>query len=716
MTDDKKKLPDIPAEAAAPIIAAAAKISGKAAGDLNLEQAIEILQGDNPNPLLNAYINNGAEKAAGALLDDLTDEQAAQLAEAAKNGTLQEALTAAAQELARQIQEGGTTAAGYSEQQERQIIETAAGIAGRSADDLTITEALEIMHSPAAADKLPLLLQGILSGGIFETVHETTADELNEVLQQQGLEPISGAEDQQPDGAEPVKKEAAADDSDDPLARAYIETNENGRHVIRIDPPEYDPTLDPESPEFDREKWEEYQRQASESLKAAAERMRETIAETMRPALAGIDIAGTVGRALAEQTAQVSKTITEAMRPALEMSAAIRQMQESLKGIVKTVAPTFTAMQEYFNSDAWRGIRDTLEMIAATAPAWLELAKEVEELTPYLEAEVKKREYEGKTIDDLLDDAATDDDGNPLETSLFMQALTAARAARDAAAAKEETPHATVKRAEIIEYPLDKPNSIIWNLLEKDTRGQISFNMAKYGSKQQIPAYYAINFDELGDDITITKRLLPFDKRVYIAVSALFNAGNNVITLSQIYYAMGNTGRPSANQLQKINDAVTKMTTARIFFENEQEAKKYKYPRFKYDGSLLPLERGTAIVNGQLADAAIHIFREPPLIAFAKQRNQITTVDVKLLQSPISKTDANLLIDDYLLERISKAKNGKARSCRILFKTLYAKAGIKTKKQEQRAPAKIEKYLNHYQQQEFITRYTMEKDGITVHW
>lgn len=546
MTDDKKKLPDIPAEAAAPIIAAAAKISGKAAGDLNLEQAIEILQGDNPNPLLNAYINNGAEKAAGALLDDLTDEQAAQLAEAAQNGTLQEALTAAAQELARQIQEGGTTAAGYSEQQERQILETAAGIAGRSADDLTITEA-------------------------------------------------------------------------------------------------------------------------------------------MRPVLAGIDIAGTVGRALAEQTAQVSKTM-------------------------------FTAMQEYFNSDAWRGIRDTLEMIAATAPAWLELAKEVEELTPYLEAELKKPEYEGKTIDDPLDDAATDDDGNPLETSLFMQALTAARAARDAAAAKEELPHAAVKRAEIIEYPLDKPNSIIWNLLEKDTRGQISFNMAKYGSKQQIPAYYAINFDELGDDITITKRLLPFDKRVYIAVSALFNAGNNVITLSQIYYAMGNTGRPSANQLQKINDAVTKMTTARIYFENEQEAKKYKYPRFKYDGSLLPLERGTAIVNGQLADAAIHIFREPPLIAFAKQRNQITTVDVKLLQSPISKTDANLLIDDYLLERISKAKNGKARSCRILFKTLCAKAGIKTKKQEQRAPAKIEKYLNHYQQQEFITRYTMEKDGITVHW
>ena len=69
-----------------------------------------------------------------------------------------------------------------------------------------------------------------------------------------------------------------------------------------------------------------------------------------------------------------------------------------------------------------------------------------------------------------------------------------------------------------------------------------------------------------------------------------------------------------------------------------------------------------------------------------------------------------------MIERISKARNGKSKSCRILLKTLYSKTGITTKKQEQRAPAKIEKYLKHYQNQEFIDRFTMEPDGITVHW
>ena len=219
-------------------------------------------------------------------------------------------------------------------------------------------------------------------------------------------------------------------------------------------------------------------------------------------------------------------------------------------------------------------------------------------------------------------------------------------------------------------------------------------------------------------EITENLKTQPFDKRVYIAVSALYNAGNEVITLSQIYYAMGNTGKPSPNQIKKIDDAVTKMYKANILLDNTQEARalKGKYPLFRYDGHLLPIERITAIINGQVTESAIHIFREPPLMTFAKEREQVTTVNVTLLQSPVSKTDANLQIDDYLIERISKVKNGKGNTGRILYKTLYERARITTTKQKQRAPEKIEKYLTYYQEQGFIKRFTMEKDGITVYF
>ena len=427
-----------------------------------------------------------------------------------------------------------------------------------------------------------------------------------------------------------------------------------------------------------------------------------------------IQSGATIQRQLQENAEILAK-----MRIAGSGLDAVADVSKNLQRIGKSIAGIVERAQAYIQSDITATIQGVFDnIVAASAAAMQPFADVDEDLFPYLEAEFEKPEYADKTISELFDEIATDENGNPLEITLFEKALAAAKTARNIAAAKEEPPHAAIKRAQIVEYPLDKPNSIIWNLLEQDTKGQIEFNMARYGSRQKLPVYYSINFDGLDKEIQITKRLQPFDKLAYIAVAALFNAGNNVITLSQIYYAMGYTGTPGEKDRAKINDSITKMTTARIFFDNKQEAEKYKYARFKYDGSLLPLERGTAIVNGQVADAAIHIFREPPLITFAKQRKQITTLDIKLLQAPVSKTDANLQIQDYLLERIStaKARNGNKRSCRILFKTLYDHTGITTKKQAQRAPDKIKRYLTHYQKEGFITKFTTEKDGITVHW
>ncbi len=293
-----------------------------------------------------------------------------------------------------------------------------------------------------------------------------------------------------------------------------------------------------------------------------------------------------------------------------------------------------------------------------------------------------------------------------------VAAILSAILSADQTEQKGHIPKTTARRAELIEYPLDKINSQIWSLLEKDTKGQIALKAEKTGSKKELNIYYSINFDELGEGITITRRLTPFDKRVYIAISALFNAGNNVITLTQIYFAMGYTGKPGKSNLERINSTISKMTGAKIYVNNEQEAAAYKYNKFVYDGSLLPLERGTAIVNGQLSEAAIHIFREPPIITFAKQRKQVTTIDVKLLQSPISKTDTNLLIDDYLIERISRAKKGK-QPRRILWKTIYDKVGITTSKQKQRTPDKIKRYLTHYQKCGMIENFSLDRDGIT---
>ena len=284
----------------------------------------------------------------------------------------------------------------------------------------------------------------------------------------------------------------------------------------------------------------------------------------------------------------------------------------------------------------------------------------------------------------------------------------------------KELPKITFKPTDKINYPLDKPNSIIWDIdtakVGEDGQMRLAINTSKKGSKQEAIVAYSINFDELEADVKITKQLTPFDKRCYIAATALYNAGNKVITATQVYIAMGNIGKPRVSDLQKINGSITKMGAARVYIDNTREIQVTKgYLQFKYDAPLLPFARYGAYINGKMTENAIHLFCEPPLISFARQRKQITTIPRQLLESPINKTEANLRIDDYLLERIGRMKNGKKKVPRkMLFITIYKQCKITTTKQKQRAPEKICCYLDHYKKCRWIKGYIKEADGITI--
>lgn len=361
---------------------------------------------------------------------------------------------------------------------------------------------------------------------------------------------------------------------------------------------------------------------------------------------------------------------------------------------------------------------DSLKVFKETFSDSFKLLEELEELEEDLKIELDKKEYEGNTWDSVIHSYTlgelTDLLKNP--DSFFTKAINAVRN-QNTAHEEGRTDRVRIKKTDLIELPLDKPNSYIWNSLETDTRGQLrlNFDMLPKNEGIQANAVYSINFDELGTDIKISRTLTPFDKRVYIAVSALFNAGNDIITLTQIYYAMGYTGKPAEKQIKRINEAVEKMRKSYITFDNEQEAEALgNYPHFKYQGYLLPIESLTATINGSVTESAIKMFREPPLMTFAKNRNQVTTITIKLLQSPINKTDANLAIDDYLLERISKEKHKNKKTCRLLFETIYKRTNITTKKQKQRAPEKIEKYLSFYKEQGFIESYSIQPDGVAI--
>ena len=329
-------------------------------------------------------------------------------------------------------------------------------------------------------------------------------------------------------------------------------------HEFTIEIPEHIRDMTPhELAEYARANPEEWEK-AIKSMNDSWDKLGNTLAESTGKVLTSAAFAamtGIIAKDLEKTINGVSKQLSSVdfgVRSEI-IARRIAEAEASLQRIVRSVS---IANQ----------LPDDIDADALDA-----LYKECEELRPYITAELEKRKEElaDMTADEFMDylpaiaPRKADKEEIPAEKKTrgqrlidevkadLLAILNAARAARDAQAA-EAAPRATIKRAESVEYPLDKPNSKLWNLLEKDTAGQVEFNLAKNGSKLYLPAVYSINFAGLGNDISITKRLTPFDKLAYIAIAALFNAGNSIVTLQQIYYAMGYTGIPGDTDRTKI--------------------------------------------------------------------------------------------------------------------------------------------------------------------
>ena len=347
----------------------------------------------------------------------------------------------------------------------------------------------------------------------------------------------------------------------------------------------------------------------------------------------------------------------------------------------------------------------------------------------YLQKLEELKPQRDKNVITILQEAEQDDqDGNILPAfRFFYQALKEALPPETASKELDIITTAVsviTKQPDKVDYPIDKVNNLLWNDIEQIKNGQLAFRTGEDKKGMPVNVIMGINFEEL-EGVKITKSLSHFDKRVYIAVSALWNAGNEVVTLTQIHYTMGNTNKPAQDQLNKINESITKMMRAWLYLDNAEEiGAKFNYPevQYHYDAHLLPMERITIAVKG-LTDkrkipikvSAIHIFREPPLMTFARNRKQITTFEVKLLQGPLRKTDGNLKLEDYLLERIAGATSG-ALSNTILHDTLFQSLKITGRVQKSRTLQATKKLFEHYKNCGKIEKYVMEPTKITFYF
>ena len=204
--------------------------------------------------------------------------------------------------------------------------------------------------------------------------------------------------------------------------------------------------------------------------------------------------------------------------------------------------------------------------------------------------------------------------------------------------------------------------------------------MERKGSKKEINALVSINFDskamkEKGLSIHGTEKLAPFDKIVLDAVNTLYFEGHNeYITTDMVFHVMtGNINkRITPKYSEEINNSLIKLLFTHITIEASEEAQMYPNLKdFKYDSTILPGDMVRAKLNGTEV-ACIHIYKTPPLYLYANHKNQISKVDITLLQKPFAKgiheNQESMTLLHYLLRRIIAVKS---LSNAIKYDTLY---------------------------------------------
>lgn len=257
--------------------------------------------------------------------------------------------------------------------------------------------------------------------------------------------------------------------------------------------------------------------------------------------------------------------------------------------------------------------------------------------------------------------------------------------------------------------------------LEKKLEGYVKkqFNIGAAGKgKNKVSVNFAIMFNELEKDGTLklTGGLTPFDKRVYIAIAALASQNNGCMSIGQIYATMGHNEKPTAANIEKINDSLNHMDPIKIYIQNNNEHK--AHPNVKevvYDGHLLPFERVSGYMNnGLCCESIIHVFREPPLMTFARERNQITTIPREILATPLRQTDSSLRLEDYLVEQISAMKRDQKYSRKMLYTTIFKHSNANTSDQRKRTRKNITRLLDYYKECKWIKNYSYIKDGVKI--
>lgn len=226
---------------------------------------------------------------------------------------------------------------------------------------------------------------------------------------------------------------------------------------------------------------------------------------------------------------------------------------------------------------------------------------------------------------------------------------------------------------------------------------QIGFNELvdlDVSGRNEKPVVTSVSLEYDGEGVELSKPMTQYDREVHNAVVTIMKAGNSNFTTAQIWKTLsGSSKSPTRKQAEQIEKSIEKQwrTMAHVNFSQEARGRELDIDgepvtSTRIDAHMLELEKiRLETANGRVVEG-YRLLAIPVLYRHAAALNQVISYPVKLLDtaSVASNTTTNILIKKYLLRRIGEMKGRCKLSKRILYATVYEKAGCPSPDRKQR--------------------------------
>lgn len=433
------------------------------------------------------------------------------------------------------------------------------------------------------------------------------------------------------------------------------------------------------------------------------------------------------------------KGIQDAIAPILETTRGISEMIAATQEAIRAAMEPIDFGKLYTQYGV---MLDGLAELMESNPKFALFDEMQGDLAPYIEEELKKPKYSGKTIEELIDEAEETDDGLFAEESLLMQAVNAARAAAGETTAKEEPAQAgELQKAPIhqsiaeMDFSTDHLPYIFFggtlpNPAKEEIPGQLSFTPIKEDYSGDGHAESFIYWHYFIDEATFEKLGLSkvYDYEDYFILCVLFTErvlGNSVISPTALYRDVYGKD-PGDDDLETFKKRLQKLDATRIYINNHDLMETWKGvdPDATYIEGLYHLinidftvER--FLFNGKVAKEVIHIGEVPALLRIGADINRMTKIPKSAFYVVDYKTGNRVrntprywhaLI--YLTRCVAQMKNG-SRKTKILYDTLYSELHAKKPREKQLTRDVVYKILEHWRRIGWIKAYKEETTKTT---